>query len=172
MDICECGCGEQPSPGKRFIAYHNLRTPETEERRVAALRSPEVRAKMSAAKKGICRPVETYLHGENHHNFTTGEYAGTAKGEYVKDHLWLRRHHGHEKLTAACENCGTPNRQIVTKAGWSKSSLQFSYLGEPGESSRCREDYVLLCPRCHAEKDSEQRAAHPLENRVTERAGT
>lgn len=120
--------------------------------------SPEVRAKISAALSGTVRPAGSYRHGQDHHNFKTGEYAGTARGKYVKDHLFIRRHFGHERVSATCEACGAPNREVPTKAGWTKSSLQFSYLGAPGESSRDRGDYALLCSGCHAAADRERRA--------------
>lgn len=119
--------------------------------------SAEARENIGAAHRGKVLPPENFPHGREHHNFHTGEYAGTAKGKYVKDHLFLRRHFGHEKKNGVCEDCGAPNEEIVTKAGWTKSSLQFSYRGTPGKSSRSREDYELLCPLCHAGRDEERR---------------
>ena len=68
MTLCECGCGEEVNPGRRFIKGHAVRcqSKETRRKQAESLRghkhTEETKRKMSETRKGILgrkRSVET-----------------------------------------------------------------------------------------------------------------
>jgi len=76
-------------------------------------------------------------------NESSPSWKGDEVG-YVAAHTWLTKNFGHEKTE--CEDCGTID------------NLQWAFKGRSGGHSRNREDYRVLCQRCHYFFDLEVRA--------------
>ena len=110
------------------------RTIEGEKRRVAALRSPEIRQKMSDAHKGH-RPK----------NFEVMRKLGWIASRkeiltYSGIHAWVKRSWGRANK---CELCG--------KRGLSGSSVHWANKDHKYSRDRC--DWMMVCRPCHAQWD-------------------
>lgn len=112
------------------------RSEEGEARRIAALRSPEVRAKISAAHKG-----------KTPQNFGEARRLAWAANRkvvltYSGIHAWVRRTWG---KASRCESCGKDNL----------SGRQVHWANRDHRYSRERADWVMMCRPCHAKYDME-----------------
>jgi len=170
---CECGCGDAVTPGRRFISGHNRRgadfsaehrarlsvamkesrrgVPLSDAHREAisrALRgrpkSPEQRVASGAGNRGKVRTPEqrTKISGPRNPQWRGDE------GGYRTCHVWLDAHYAADKTE--CEDCGATAEE---------TRLDWAYRGPNGGWSRQREDYRVLCSRCHRAFDREKEAA-------------
>lgn len=110
------------------------RTPEGEARRIAAIRSPEARAKMSAAKLG-----------KTPSNFGEAQKKAWAASRkdvltYSGIHAWVKRNWG---PATGCEVCG---KQNLTGRSVHWANLDHLY-------SRERGDWKMMCRPCHSAHD-------------------
>jgi hypothetical protein len=114
------------------------RSPKIEARRVAAIRAPESRAKISEALK--LRPQ----HSKWEETQEKAWAATRAKGlnAYSSIHSWVNRNWG--KATT-CEKCGKTNLS-GRSVHWSNRNHKYALV---------REDWMTLCRPCHAKHDME-----------------
>jgi hypothetical protein len=107
--------------------------------------SEEAKQRISVAMKGCVRSAEQRAAiSVRMRNENSPLWKGDDVG-YVAAHTWLTKNFGHEKTE--CEDCGATD------------DLQWAFKGRSGGHSRNREDYRILCPRCHYYFDTEKRAA-------------
>jgi len=92
--------------------------------------SPEHRARISAAQKGIPNPTRGQV-GDEH-----WEWKGDDVSYFVL-HKWVRRHKG-PASAQLCVECGNPAEE------WANIS---------GEYHRDLEDYQPMCRKCHRRRD-------------------
>lgn len=132
MKLCECGCGEPAPIAKwdhrlkghvkgepvRFVNGHNTR---------GKPKSPETRAKMSAAWAGVPRP---WLRGPRPNAWKPGSSAG------IHAHLNL-----HYPKSGVCDECGCEGK------------TDYAFLRHPAPHTRDRDDYAELCRSCHMSFD-------------------
>lgn len=111
------------------------RSAEGEARRVAALRSPEVRARISAAKKGKTP--------KNFENAQAAAWASNRKEtlSYSGIHAWVKRNWG---VANACEHC---KRENLSGRAVHWANLDHAY-------TRDRAAWAMLCRTCHAAHDA------------------
>src|SRR5574343_1844718 len=112
------------------------RSAEGEARRLAGLRSPQARAKMSATKKGRAP--------KNFQSAQALAWTANRKGEltYSGIHAWVRRTWG--KATK-CERCG--------KDGLARHSVHWANLDHA--YTRERSAWMQMCRPCHFRHDAE-----------------
>jgi hypothetical protein len=128
------------------------RSPEGEQRRLEAQRSPECRAKMSAAKKGK-RPKNyaVFMKACRKHMKTNWtKYQSLAWEANRKEfltysgmHSWIRRTWGPASAIGKCDQCG--------KSGL--SGRQIHWANKDHKYTRSRSDWMLACRPCHAAHD-------------------
>ena len=143
---CGCGCGQKTGIAektraetgwvkgqpKRFVHGHHNRVPTAETRRKNSeaqkgkTRSPETRAKMSAAKRGSRHP-QYGKRGEE-----TNRWKGDAVG-YTALHDWVR---ANKTKTGICTRCGRSGR----KTHWANLSHEYR---------RDLDDFAEMCQPCH-----------------------
>lgn len=136
--LCECGCGETPGPGKRFVFTHHART-----QRVGP---PPTRALCGCGCGEFATAGKTYLHG--HHARTRrraplppgkpcecgcGQIAGPGK-RFVHRHA-ARASRGTSKRpdTTTCLRC----EQTVSVRQDGTLGLHWVTRGKVGERLRC-----------------------------------
>lgn len=123
---------EHHNHGHKVMAYQ--RSPEGEQRRLAALRSPEVRAKMSAVKRGK-KPA----------NFEDAQQLAWAASRktslsYSGIHAWVKREWG---AATSCDLCGKQNLS-GRAVHWSNKDHKYT---------RDRADWMMACRSCHSKYD-------------------
>jgi hypothetical protein len=149
---CQCGCGGEAKPGKRFIKAHHIVTAEAKE-------------KLSAARKG--KPASN--RGVPHSQETRAKISAARRGRYWKgDNIgYTEAHHRHDALLPkACAHCGktygrldvalrhdVPAERVRVDATGSDAGKSYSlFVG----------DYIRLCRSCHKSYDNR----HPRAERV------
>lgn len=117
----------------RQAALH--RSPEAEARRIAAVRSPESRAKISAA--GLGRAP-----GPNFGKTQRAAWRANRKVvlTYAGIHAWVRRRWGKADRCELCGKQGLSGR----KAHWMNKNHRYT---------RRRRDWLMACRPCHAAFD-------------------
>jgi hypothetical protein len=110
------------------------RSPESEEKRLKAIRSESARKKMSDSKKGK-KP-------NNFHEAQRKAWEANRKDvlTYSGIHAWVKRTWGKANH---CELCGKVNLR-GRKVHWANKDHQYS---------RERSDWFMACRSCHAEHD-------------------
>lgn len=109
---------------------------ETEQRRLEALRRPEIRKKISDAHKG--KTPKNFLEMRK----KGWEASRKDKLTYSGIHAWVRRNWGQP---SKCDMCGKENLG-GRKVHWANKDHRYS---------REREDWMRVCRPCHAKFDQE-----------------
>lgn len=163
--LCECGCGEKVSEGRRFRHGHNQRgrpfsaehrkkiseskrgkprSAETRRKISEALRSSEAWKQKTEAQKGIPRPPETRQR--------ISETLRRDEVGYSGLHIRLRREQGNAR-EFSCVQCGAGadqwalNHSHPSSCIDSRTGLRFSL--DP-------DAYDPLCHSCHRKRDRRQ----------------
>ena len=110
---------------------------EAEQRRIASLKTPEARLKMSLAKKGKTP--------KNLESIREKAWAANRKESltYSGIHRWVHRNWGSASDVGKCEICGKENL----------TSMKIHWANKDHKYSRNREDWMIVCRPCHAEYD-------------------
>lgn len=121
---------------------------EAEQNRLAALRSPEARKKMSDAKKG--KTPSNFLEAQLKAWATNRKENLTYNGI----HAWVRRNWGKANR---CEMCGK-NDLSGRKVHWANKDHKYS---------RNRSDWMQMCRPCHSAYDRDNNGVNfsPMRNR-------
>lgn len=155
MNLCECGCGREVKPGRRFINGHNSKNGNNP--MLGVKMSVESRLKMSLAKKGKYIGKNSPSYGKKHKPESIQKMSESKKKMYTdRKGYWYRKNHTEEtKRKISITKLMNPHRMFgennpMWKGGTSHEPYCIVWkFKEYKESIKERDNYECQNPFCH-----------------------
>jgi predicted restriction endonuclease len=170
VTLCECGCGEIPNKGSRYLFNHHRRgTKHTEESRnkiaeagKGRLHSEESKKKMSESNKGNFPNTETrkkmsisqfkrFKNPENHYNWRGG--ISREKQSYGIEFNNELREVIRDKYNRACQLCGIEEKEFKNNFCKKLDVHHIDY----NKKNNIEDNLIPLCKSCHTKTTNSNR---------------